>query len=356
MIIKGFSFLHSKEKRRSFQGRQCVLIHPFWTMKTSITSVAIHLIFFTLALMFNVFGAHAQNKPTTIIPFELGTANRIYITCSVNGSQPLRFLVDTGAVAMVISTHCLQDVPMEFQETIPIQGATGTADVKKSTGNRFTIGDQHLEDVPFLAIPYSKDQWDGVLGLWFIDRQVTEINYTDRNIYLYPHGTYTPPPHAIRLPIDNVIGLPVVPVQVTINGVIHRLRLSVDTGSDRVLDLNTPFVKKHHLLESQRPFSISQVSSSDSHTGVLNNVIFDSIQLGSFKLPLIPGAFSTITDGVQSSEEMDGVMGNNLLKRFNLVYDSKAKSIYLIPNNLLYTPFYECLLCPPSSNEATSKQ
>ena len=33
--------------------------------------------------------------------------------------------------------------------------------------------------------------------------------------------------------------------------------------------------------------------------------------------------------------EMDGVMGNNLLKRFNLVYDSQNSCLYLIPNNLL---------------------
>ncbi len=48
--------------------------------------------------------------------------------------------------------------------------------------------------------------------------------------------------------------------------------------------------------------------------------MFDSIQLGGCKLPLIPGAFSTVTSGIQSIAEMDGVMGNNLLKRFNMVY------------------------------------
>ncbi|MEF2891194.1 MAG: hypothetical protein U0O39_00325, partial [Akkermansia sp.] len=47
-----------------------------------------------------------------------------------------------------------------------------------------------------------------------------------------------------------------------------------------------------------------------------------------------------------SMPEMDGVMGNNLLKRFNLVYDSQNSCLYLIPNNLLYTPFYDCLLQP----------
>lgn len=313
------------------------------------------LSFLTISLV-SLLSAQGANIPSDSIPFELGTASRIYVKGSVNGSRPLRFLFDTGATSMVISTNSLKGVPMEFNETVVNHGATGSDEVRGSTENQFTIGEQAMEHVPFIAIPYSPDQWDGVLGLWFIKQQVTEVNYTDRKIYLYPHGSYTPPPHAIRLKIEYVMGIPVVPVQVTVNGKTHQLRLSVDTGSDRVLDLNTPFVRKHRLLGSQTPFCISSISSSDTNTGTLENVIFNDIQLGSFKLPLIPGAFSTVTSGIQSMAEMDGVMGNNLLKRFNLVYDSNEGYIYLIPNHLVYTPFYDCLLQPrPEKEPSTAK-
>lgn len=301
--------------------------------------------FFTV-LLGCIFSASAANTPSDSIPFDLGPASRIYVRCSVNGSRPLLFLVDTGATTMVINSNSLSEIPMEFNETVVNHGATGSHEVRKSTGNRFSMGKQSFPDAPFVAIPYAPDQWDGVLGLWLIRQQVTEINYADRKIYLYPHGSYTPPPNAIRLKVEYVMGIPVIPVQVTVNGKTHQLRLSVDTGSDRVLDLNTPFVKKHGLLGSQKPFSTVRISSSDPNGGVLENVMFDSIQLGSCQLPLIPGAFSTVTGGVQSSAEMDGVMGNNLLKRFNLVYDSMKGYIYLIPNNLIYTPFYDCLLQP----------
>lgn len=297
-------------------------------------------------LLVSVFCARGANAPSGSIPFELGKASRIYVKGSVNGSRPLLFLFDTGATSMVINSNSLKGVPMEFNETVVNYGATGSNEVRKSTENTFSIGEKSFKHAPFVAIPYGPGHWDGVLGLWFIQQQVTEVNYTDRKIYLYPHGSYTPPEGAIRLKIEYVMGIPVVPAQVTVNGKTHQLRLSVDTGSDRVLDLNTPFVKKHRLLGSQTPFCISSISSSDTNTGTLENVIFDNIQLGSFKLPLIPGAFSTVTSGIQSMAEMDGVMGNNLLKRFNLVYDAKEGYIYLIPNNLIYTPFYDCLLQP----------
>ena len=133
--------------------------------------------------------ASAGNTPAASIPFELGTASRIYVKGNVNGSRPLRFLFDTGATSMVISTNSLKGVPMEFNETVVNHGATGSDEVRGSTENKFTIGGRSLEHVPFIAIPYSPDQWDGVLGLWFIQRQVTEVNYTDRKIYLYPHGS-----------------------------------------------------------------------------------------------------------------------------------------------------------------------
>ena len=188
---------------------------------------------------------------------------------------------------------------MRFNETVVNHGATGSDEVRGSTENQFAIGEQAMEHVPFIAIPYSPDQWDGVLSLWFIQRQVTEVNYTDRKIYLYPHGSYTPPANAIRLKIEYVMGVPVVPAQVTVNGKTHQLRLSVDTGSDRVLDLNTPFVKKHHLLGSQKPFSISRISSSDSIPEFWKRHVRQH-QLGGCKLPLIPGAFSTVTSGIQS--------------------------------------------------------
>ncbi len=275
----------------------------------------------------------------------MGPASRIYVHCEVNGSKPLRFLFDTGATDMVISTHTLgREVKMKFDGTVVNHGATGTSEIRQSLDNRFKIGSLAFANVPFIAIPYSPDDWDGVIGLWFIRQQVTEVNYAEKKIYLYPHGSYTPPENAILLKVEYVQGIPVVPVEVSVNGKSYSLRLSVDTGSDRVLDLNTPFVAKHSLLGSQKPFSVASISSSDGNSGHLENVIFDSIRIGDCKLPRIPGAFSTVKSGMQSISEMDGVMGNNLLKRFNLVCDFQAGFLYLIPNNLLYTPFYDCLI------------
>lgn len=293
-----------------------------------------------------------DNVPFDSIPFELEKDGRVYIKGTVNGSQPFRFMLDTGATDLIINPKSTKGkVDMTFDGKVTNTGTTGISEVKKSSSNTFCLGNKTFKDAPFLSISYAPELWDGVIGLWFIRQQVTEINYDQRKINLYEHGSYTPPANAIRLKVEYVLDLPVVPVQVSVNEKTHTLRLEVDTGSDRVLDLNTPFVKKHGLEGTQEPFSISYVSGSEKEVGILKNVIFENIKIGPYCLPRIPGAFSTLKQGIQSSADMDGVMGNNLLKRFNLVCDLKEGYIYLIPNDLLYTPFYDCLITKPEVAE-----
>ncbi len=304
----------------------------------------------TCLALLNIAPLHAQlmNTPTESIPFELQQEHsRIYVLGSVNDSKTLRFLFDKGATNMVISTNSLNGVNIRFDGTSPNRGATGENTVKLSRNNSFTLGSKTYPGADFLGIEYRPDQWDGVLGLWFIKQQVTEVNYSDRKIHLYKHGTYTPPANAIKLPITYVLGIPAVPVEVTVNGVTHRIKMFVDTGSDRVADLNSPFVTQHKLLNTQKPWFVCEITSSDGHKGTLHHVFFDKLKLGDVVLPKIPGGFSMVKSGVQSCAEVEGVMGNNLLKRFNLVYDFAKGFIYLIPNNLMYTPFYDYLILTP---------
>ncbi len=306
--------------------------------------------FIKMTVVLSIATAHAQtvNTPTESIPFKLSNEdNRIYVQAAVNGSKPLKFLFDTGASHMVISTNSLKGVNIQFDATSTNRGATGVNTVKLSKSNTFTLGSKNYAGADFLGIEYSPDQWDGVIGLWFIKQQVTEINYKDRKIHLYKHGTYTPPANAIKLSISYVLGIPAVPAEVTVNGVTHKIKMFVDTGSDRVADLNSPFVTRHKLLNTQKPWFVCTITSSDGKTGTLHNVFFDKLKLGDIVLPKIPGGFSLVKNGVQSCAEVEGVMGNNLLKRFNLVFDHAKGFIYLIPNNLMYTPFYDYLILTP---------
>lgn len=276
------------------------------------------------------------------IPFELGADSRVYLRCRVNDSDTLRFLLDTGATDMVMNPNAPRsNYTMNFDSEVTNSGATGVNQIRSSSSNRFTVGETTVEGMRFLSIPYPPDFWDGVIGLSFIGRAPMRIDYHRRMIYLYDPEGFQAPKGALRLKVEYEMGVPVVPVRVRVNGCDYQIRVEVDMGSDRILDLNTPFVRAHNLLGSQAPFAISRISSSDANTGELLNVFFDELELDGLVLPRIPGAFSTVTAGVQASDKMDGVFGNNFLQRFNMTLDLQRGFIYLEPNNLLYKPFYD---------------
>ena len=57
-----------------------------------------------------------------------------------------------------------------------------------------------------------------------------------------------------------------------------------------------------------------------------------------------PGGFANAKNGLLASEKMDGVIGNNLLQRFNQVWDFSNSTLYLTANNRFYSSFYGFLL------------
>lgn len=289
----------------------------------------------------------SQTLPLDTIPFEIGADNRIYVTCFVNErSTPLRFLLDTGATDVVINSNSPRvDSLVVFSNQVENYSANSVEMLQVTdTTQTVRLGRSTVSHLMLVSIPYPPEAWDGVLGLSFFRSFIVRIDYGSRCIYLYHPEGYIPPVHAVRLPITYRLDVPTVPVEVNVNGTSYQVQLEVDTGSDRALDLNTPFVEQHHLRGKQKPFAISRITGTTDDNGVLENVFFDSVSLGCITLPRIPGALSTIKEGAQASTEMDGVMGNNLLQRFNQTYDFKNGYLYLEVNNRLYKPFYDFLV------------
>lgn len=279
------------------------------------------------------------------IPFAIDRDNRIYVTAFVNGSDSLRFLVDTGASSIVLNTNSpkLKGL-IHSGKSVNNLGTSGENSIRYSDDNTVRVGSILYENAGCAHIPYPPEYWDGVLGLNGLASFNIEINYDDFKIYCYPKETMTVDDSYVSLPFTYMYNVPFIRLPIKLNGLRHNLLLEVDTGSDRVIDLNTPFVNKNRLLETQKPFAVSHISSSDGGNGELRNVYFDEVVVGPYTMPKVPGAFSTLTSGMQSKEDIDGMIGNSFLKRFNMLIDFQDSMIYLQPNNLYYTPFYDFLV------------
>ena len=300
----------------------------------------------TAALLFNccLFSQAQINTVLDSIPFSLEADNRMYTWCKVNQSDSLLFLIDTGASGMVINSNRLDKVNMVFDKKVTNLGTTGTTEIPSSSSNSFTWGGQNHKNISFVSIPYQNERWDGVLGLSILTRYVVEINYDKKLIYLYDKNTYkNKSSNKIKMEFRHQV--PFVALEIKTKGKVFRPLLEVDTGSDRVIDLSTPFVKKHRLsTHFDLPYAISTITSSDGNSGRINNVYFDQVNIAKFSLYRVAGGWSEVQFGMLNSPECDGMIGNNFLKRFNLVFDFESNYLYWSPNNYIYTPFYTFLV------------
>ena len=296
-------------------------------------------------MSFNAKGRMIKETPVGEIPFAIAGDSRIYVTAFVNGSDSLRFLVDTGASSIVLNTNSPKLKGLIHNgESADNLGASGENSVEYSNDNSVKVGSIQYDNAGCAHIPYPPEYWDGVFGLNGLAAFNIEINYDDFKIYCYPKDTLTVDDSFVSFPFIYKYDVPFVQLPVKLNGKLHNLLLEIDTGSDRIIDLNTPFVNKNRLLDTQKPFAISRIASSDGGSGELKNVFFDEVIVGPYIMPKVAGAFSTPSSGMQSKEDIDGMIGNNFLKRFNILIDFKSNNIYLQPNNFYYTPFYDFLV------------
>lgn len=117
----------------------------------------------------------------------------------------------------------------------------------------------------------------------------------------------------------------------------------MDTGSDAALDLTTPFVNKNRFSGKLKTIAISTALGSDGNKSELHIVRMPEVRLGHYRFYVLPTGLATVTEGLMASPDLQGVLGNNFLKRFNITYDFSRNKVYLEPNDLLHSPYFDWL-------------
>lgn len=145
----------------------------------------------TLFLLVNLFSvAFAQNDTLAVIPFFV-KQQKVYFKCSVDRSDSLTFLFDTGASPMVITDSIARNqLNMVMDSEVQNQGANGINTVKASTNHIFHLGKITLHGIRFLSIPYPGHPFDGVLGLDVMKRYVIKVDYKRHKLLFFDKETF----------------------------------------------------------------------------------------------------------------------------------------------------------------------
>jgi predicted aspartyl protease len=266
------------------------------------------------------------------IPFEFATRQPI-LPVKVNGGPAVPFVVDTGASIHVIDRELARQVKIAGGRASRMSGGgQASVDVQFVDGLTLEAAGMSWTEQRAAVAPLGypdKKHFAGLIGAPILMRYTVEFNFPARTLRLLDPASYTPPQGAVIVPFELQADLPIVRATIDAGSGPIEARLMVDTGASTFLDLNRPLVEAHRLVDAlanatpgDRPAAIG--GTAPFLYGTAQRVTFGG---HTFERPRL--GLSRATTGSSSRSERDGVIGNELLRRWVMTVDYARRRIAL---------------------------
>ena len=275
------------------------------------------------------------------VPFEL-VGEKIFMTGLLNG-ESVSVQFDTGAESSVISKDAASRLGIVANSSIQNEGATGKAIVPASTGITLALGGVSLHGITLTHLEigdYEGRRRDIVIGYDLLRNHVVQVDHDANRMRVFAVRGFD------RSRAGEVHAIALWGASAVIEGRLELLdgervqgRFLVDTGGDLPLLLSTPFVTKHRLVGRIGKTNQGSIGGSDggeitTFRGKVAKATFGGQSIADFPVRLATNA----NVGVLSSKEIDGLLGDPVLRKFNITYDYSAKRTYWRPNNHFSDP------------------
>ena len=265
-------------------------------------------------------------------------SDRVILRTRING-HPVDLQLDSGSSGVLIDKSVLDASGIRtFGKGNAV--TAGLYAVEEAVVPRIEIGNAALTNVAVEAAPFSEIADNhtvvaGLLGFDLIDTAVVKIDYASAELSLLDPATFTAPPNAVSVPIALDDLVPAIAATIAGASASHMV---VDTGADRstlfsqFIRANPERTKDQGLGERERdayPFE-------QQFYGVGGQVSFSQLQLGPLAVAGVtfPTWLFDATENAASFEfeDIDGLIGQDVLRYFDVYLDYPQQRIYFVPN------------------------
>jgi hypothetical protein len=277
----------------------------------------------------------------TSIPFQL-TDSLIYMQASLNGSQPLWMMLDTGSSVTAFNESVSKTLGLRFigegNAYGPGQGSPQMLAFASHTTLMF--GGEELGDQTVATLPlewFSREvgrRTDGFLGSNIFRNYVVEIDYANQVLRLYDPATYAYSGPGQRLPLQFIWDdIPTVRAEVvTQDGTAITGVFLVDSGATTAVWLTKAFTEAHPAFLSEHetievPNVVAVGGEVSARLGRLS-----AVRLGGFLVSMPLTQFSQNTSGIFATPNITGTIGAQMLRRFTVIFDYAHREMILEPN------------------------
>jgi hypothetical protein len=255
----------------------------------------------------------------------------------------LNFILDTGSSGISLDSTTVAHFKLQPEPSDrTIRGIAGIKKVgflynRKLRFPNLTVDSLnfHVNDYSVLTSVYG-EQIDGIIGYSLLIRYIVKINYDSLKIDICSKGT-------IRYPKGGFLFRPIIstlPVQFARikDETTHHARFLYDIGAGVCLMLSQDFVDDSSLLQKKRKLWPKDGEGIGGKIR-MNLTIIKELKLGPYRFRNIPTYIFEDAFNVTSYPYLGGLIGNDILRRFNVILNYSKRDIHMVPNSHFRDPF-----------------
>jgi hypothetical protein len=284
------------------------------------------------------------SKKITSFPFILLTGGIMIVRAQLdNFPDTLNFVLDTGSGGISLDSTTCDSLKLKTEmSTRVIRGIAGIKTVPFTYNHTLHFPglvveklDFHINDYYLLTSVYGI-QIDGIMGYSFlrnyivsVDYEKLELNIFSRGSFKYPRGGTLLHPKFTTLPEQEAT----VKDNTSVKGTFYY-----DTGAGMCMLFSQDFVKDSSLFKSNKKLFATQAEGLGGKKS-MNITVIKEVKVGPYVFRKVP--VYVFDDGykVTNYPTLGGLLGNDLMRRFNVVINYPAEEIYIKPNRLYSDSF-----------------
>jgi hypothetical protein len=278
------------------------------------------------------------------IPIKIYTGGVIVIEAKLNNiAEPFNFILDTGSGGISLdSSTCVEfNISSRVTDTL-VSGIGGTKHVSYAFNQTLTTGKLKTENLNFYVNDYSLlssvygEKIDGIIGFSFLSRYIVDINFDSSIIKIYSPGKF-------KYERGGTMMYPTFSrlMAHTVN-IKDKLKVATnlyfDSGAGLCLLLTENFLRDNKILLSRRKPVITEVQGLNGKKKMRLTVV-KRLQIGPYYFRNVPTNLYDDEENVTSYPYTAGLLGNDILRRFNVTLNYPSREIYLKPNTSFDDPF-----------------
>ena len=257
--------------------------------------------------------------------------------------QILNFILDTGSGGISLDSATCEDLGMVLRQTdTVVNGIAGAVKVRFAFNQVLHTGNVATDHLNFYVNDYSLltstygEKVDGIIGFSFLSRYILDVDFDSLQVKMYSPGKYSYERKGkLFKPSFKRLAAQTVAVK---DNRKTAFKFYFDSGAGLCMLMSERFLKDSSVINPKRKPVITQAEGLGGKKSMQLTVV-KYIKLGPFKFRNVPVHLYNDDNDIFSYPYAGGLLGNDLLRRFNIVFNYPAGEVQLTPNSHYSEPF-----------------